>query len=94
MKDKNDKYVALRFAAATNRLAIINVQSGNNEQAIKLFKEALRYHPGYSQVYKNLGVAYLGLADTLNCRRVWAKFLQLEPEDRDAAEIRKWLEVH
>ncbi len=94
LRDKNAKYVALRFAGALNRSGITNMIANKPEPAVHDFTRALEYDPAYNQVYKNLGFAYLDSGDTLNGRRAWQRFLELEPRDEAAGYITEWLRAH
>jgi len=55
-----------------NNSAIIAVNRGDNEQAERLFKEALGIDPGYKSAAYNLGLLYYRMGDNARALQVWS----------------------
>lgn len=66
-------------------------KKGNYRAAAARFEEATRWNPGYAEAYLRLGEAREKLKDTAGAQKAFEKFLELEPDGRRAAEVRKKL---
>lgn len=61
-----------------------------NAAAIR-FKEATRWNPNFAEAYLRLGEAQEKLNDSTAAREAFQRFLDLAPNDKRAAEIKKKL---
>jgi tetratricopeptide (TPR) repeat protein len=66
-------------------------KKGSYPAAIGRYKEALKWNPGFADAWRRIGDAQEKRKDLAGAREAWAKYLQLEPEGKYAAEIRKKL---
>jgi tetratricopeptide (TPR) repeat protein len=64
---------------------------GNYKAAAGRFREATLWNPGFAEAYFRLGEAEDKLRDKKAAREAYAKFLDLAPQDKRAAEVRKKL---
>lgn len=66
-------------------------KKGSFRAAAQRFREATRWNPGDAEAWLRLGEAQEKLKDRAAAREAYAKYLELKPEARNAAEIRKKL---
>jgi Flp pilus assembly protein TadD len=59
--------------------------------AAQRFREATRWNPGEAEGWLRLGEAQEKLKDRAAAREAYAKYLELKPDAKNAAEIRKKL---
>ena len=64
-------------------------KKGSCRAAARRFQEAIKWNPGYAEAYLRLGEAQEKLKDQPAALQAFAKFLELAPEDKRAAEVRK-----
>ena len=55
------------------------------------FREAIKWNEGYAEAYFRLGETCDKLKDPSGARKAYAKFLELEPNSKRAADVRKLL---
>ncbi len=60
--------------------------------AVGRFREATKWNDGNAEAWLLLGQAEEKMKDTKAAREAWEKYLQLAPEAKNAAEVRKKLE--
>jgi tetratricopeptide (TPR) repeat protein len=66
-------------------------KKGSFRAAAKRFEEATRWNPTLAEAFLRWGDALEKLNDKAGARTAWAKFLELEPENKAAGPIRKKL---
>ena len=84
-----ERAVARRFAAASNRAGIARVRRGDLAGAEAEFSQALAFDPRYAQAWLNLGLLtadYLGHKDL--AVHAWRTYLELTPDAPEAANVR------
>jgi tetratricopeptide (TPR) repeat protein len=57
--------------------------------AVMRFREATKWNPNLAEAWLRLGEAEEKRRNTKDAREAYAKYLELQPEARDAAEVRK-----
>ena len=62
---------------------------GSYKAASHRFEEATKWNPGLADAYFKLGEARAKLKDDKGAREAFAKYLELDPEGKDAASLRK-----
>ncbi len=71
--------------------AVANHRMKNYTGAIALFRAAIQLDAGNPTVYKRMGECFRDMGDPLNARAAFKKYLQMEPDARDKAEIERYL---
>lgn len=71
--------------------AVANHRMKNYTGAIALFKAAIQLDAGNPLVYKRMGECYRDMGDIGNARPAFQKYLQMEPDAADKAEIERYL---
>ena len=64
---------------------------GSYKAAARRFEEATKWNPGLAEAYLRLGETHTKLKDPRAARAAWEKYLELEPEGKEASGIRKRL---
>ncbi len=77
---------------AWNDLGMTRLQLGRAEDALRAFRRALALRDDVALVHANLGRALLALKRTSEARRALERALELDPGDRQAAEMLRALE--
>jgi hypothetical protein len=72
------------YAAGTQRLF-----AGDNDSAIREYKQALATYPGYVAGYRGLGLAYAQQGDNAKALQALRTYVGLVPAAKDAPLIRK-----
>jgi len=67
-------------------------RKGSYRAAAGRFLEATRWNPGYAEAYLRLAEAQEKLKDAKAARQAYAKFLELAPDDKRGAEVRRRLQ--
>ena len=67
-------------------------KKGSYHAAAGRFREATRWNDGYGEAWLRLGEAEEKLKDTRAARDAYAKYLEIEADAKNAAEIRKRVE--
>jgi tetratricopeptide (TPR) repeat protein len=89
---KPKEYVFNPLQAANElKIGIYYFKKGSYRAAAKRFQEAGKWNPGYAEAYLRLGEAEEKLKDGEAARAAYAKYLELEPDAKNAAEIQKKL---
>ncbi|MGE5307499.1 MAG: tetratricopeptide repeat protein, partial [Deltaproteobacteria bacterium] len=63
-----------------NNSAIIAVKRGDNDQALRLFNEALSIDPNYKSAAYNLGLLYYRMGDNASALKVWSRLFNFPGE--------------
>jgi len=71
--------------------AVANHKMKNYTGAIALFKAAVQVDAGNPLLYKRMGECYRDMGDLNNARAAFQKYLQMEPDAADKAEIERYL---
>jgi tetratricopeptide (TPR) repeat protein len=66
-------------------------KKGSFRAAAQRFREATRWNPGEAEAWLRLGEAQEKLKDRAAARQAYAKYVELKPDAKNAAEIRKKL---
>ena len=66
-------------------------KKGKYKAAAGRFREATLWNPGFAEAYFRLGEAQEKLRDKKAAHEAYAKFLDLAPQDKRAAEVRNKL---
>lgn len=64
-------------------------KAGKYRPAIMRFQEATRWNTGYAEAYLRLGQASEKIKDFAGAKRAYSKYVELSPDAKNAAEIRK-----
>lgn len=64
-------------------------KKGSHKAAALRYEEALKWNPGLTAAWRKLAVSRGKLKDEKAASEAWKKVLELEPEAKDAKEIRK-----
>jgi tetratricopeptide (TPR) repeat protein len=64
-------------------------KKGSHRAAARRFEEALKWDPNSAEAYRRLGDSKNKLGDTAAARTAYLKYLELEPDSKEAASIRK-----
>jgi tetratricopeptide (TPR) repeat protein len=67
-------------------------KKGSYRAAAMRFREATKWNPGYGEAWLRLGEAEEKQKDLKSAKEAFAKYLEISPDAKDAAEIRKKLE--
>ena len=67
-------------------------KKGSYRAAANRFREATKWNPGSGEAWLRLGEAEEKQKDTKSAKEAFAKYLEISPDAKDAAEIRKKLE--
>jgi len=79
------------FLAARVNLGSTFAQMRRYELAIPQYEAALRIDPNYASAYFDLGAIYLQKREIGPCKKMWRKFLKLEPSGPRARRVREVL---
>jgi tetratricopeptide (TPR) repeat protein len=64
-------------------------KKGSYRAALRRFEEALKWNPTLSEAYLRIGETQLKLRDSKLAKEAFQKYLEMEPESKDAASIKK-----
>ena len=73
------------------RVGLYYFKKGTFKAAARRFEEATKWNPGFADAYAKLGDAYLKLRDEKDAHEAYKKFLELQPDGKEAAAVRKKL---
>jgi len=73
------------------RIGNFYMKKGSFKAAAKRFDEAGKWNPGLAEAFLKLAEAQEKLGDTKAAHQAYQKFLELQPEGKQAAAIRKKL---
>jgi tetratricopeptide (TPR) repeat protein len=90
---KTEEY-AFNPLRAEKELSVGNYyyKKGSYRAAANRYREATKWNPGYGEAWLRLGEAAQKQKDTAAAKEAFAKYLEISPDAKDAAEIRKKLE--
>jgi Flp pilus assembly protein TadD len=66
-------------------------KKGSYRAAAQRFREAARWNPGNAEAWLRLGESQERLKDRAAAREAYSKYLELKPDAKNAAQIRKKL---
>jgi Flp pilus assembly protein TadD len=66
-------------------------KTGSYRAAVNRFREATKWNENYAEAYRRMGEAYDKLKDPAAARKAYQKYLELEPNGKEAAQVRKRL---
>lgn len=89
-KEKEYSFNPLQ-AASEVKIGQFYMKKGSYKAAAARFDEATKWDPGSAEAYLHLGEARDKLKDTKGARAAYAKFLEIAPDDKNAAAVRKKL---
>lgn len=78
-------------AAKELKIGNFYFRRGSFKASARRFEEATRWDPNAAEAFLRLGEAQMKLADSGAARTAWEQYLKLQPEGKQAAEIRKKL---
>jgi tetratricopeptide (TPR) repeat protein len=73
------------------RVGLYYLKKGTVKAAARRFEEATKWNPGYAEAYARLGDALSRLRDEKAAHEAYKKYLELQPEGKEAAAVRKKL---
>ncbi|MFH1800182.1 MAG: tetratricopeptide repeat protein [Candidatus Omnitrophota bacterium] len=78
---KTQPEAPLREASARRSLGVIYTVRGENQKAIRLFRQAIILNPKEVDSYAGLGAAFMNSGDYKNAAQAFQEALELEPEN-------------
>lgn len=78
-------------AAKELKVGAFYFKKGSFRAAARRFEEATKWDPSSGEAWFHLGEAQAKLKDDKAARAAWEKYLEVEPEGKQAAEVRKKL---
>jgi Tfp pilus assembly protein PilF len=78
-------------AAKELKIGAFYFKKGSFRAAARRFEEATKWDPNSSEAWLRLGEAHSKLKDDKAARTAWEKYLELEPEGKQSADIRRKL---
>jgi len=78
-------------AVSATRLGWAYIERGDNSGAVKAFRRALGINSGRAEPHYGLGLAYQSLGRADAAREEYEQYLRIQPDGRDAAEVRAML---
>jgi len=76
------------YGKARYNLAVFLVNEGRYPEAAEQYRLMLTYNPDYVKGYFDLGLIYYNMSKRSEAAVVWEKYLQLQPNDPAAPQIR------
>ncbi|MBC7928274.1 MAG: tetratricopeptide repeat protein [Bryobacteraceae bacterium] len=73
------------------RIGNFYFRKGSYQAARRRFEEATRWNPSLADAWLRLGDTQLKLKDERGARESYMKYVELDPESKDAASVRKRL---
>jgi tetratricopeptide (TPR) repeat protein len=68
------------------------LRKGSYRAAVRRFEEAAKWDPNSAEAYLKLGEAYAKMNDKKGAKNAWKKFLDLQPDSKEAESIRRKIE--
>ena len=78
-------------AAKEMKVGAFYFRKGSFRAAARRFEEATKWDPNSGEAWLRLAETRVKLGDDKAARTAWEKYLELEPEGKQAAEVRKKL---
>jgi outer membrane protein assembly factor BamD (BamD/ComL family) len=66
-------------------------KTGNHRAALGRFREASKWNENYAEAYLRMSEAYDKLKDLAEARKALGKYIELEPNGKQAEQVRKRL---
>jgi Tfp pilus assembly protein PilF len=79
-------------AAKEMKVGNFYLKKRSYKAAVRRFEEALKWDPNASEAYLKLGEVHTKLGNPKAAREAWAKYIEVEPDSKEAARLRKKLE--
>lgn len=90
--NKKTEYVLNPLQAEKEiRVGNYYLKKGSNKAAMRRYEEAVKWDPNSSEGWYKLGEARSKMGDEKGAREAWAKYLEVEPEGKYAASVKKRL---
>lgn len=91
-KEKPKEY-AFNPLQAANEIKVGNYyfKKGSFSAAARRFEEATKWDPANAEAYLRLGETMSKLQNARGAKAAWSKYLELKPDAKDAADIKKRL---
>ena len=67
------------------------LKKGSYRAAVRRFQEALKWNPNHGEAYLRMAEAHLKLDNDKAAREAWKKYLEVEPDGKEASDVRKKL---
>jgi tetratricopeptide (TPR) repeat protein len=81
------------FAQAYYGLALIYYQQGNLEESLRKTDQLLQIDPYFALGYNQLGLVYERLGRKMEAASAYQRYLEMQPNDPKAAEIKQLIEI-
>lgn len=78
-------------AAKEMKVGAFYFKKGSYRAAARRFEEATKWDPNSGEAWLRLGETHSKLKDDKAARAAWEKYLEVDPEGKQAADIRKKL---
>jgi tetratricopeptide (TPR) repeat protein len=78
-------------AAKELKIGGFYLKKGSYRAAVRRFQEALKWNPNAGEAYLRIGEAQTKLGDHKAAREAWSKYIEVEPESKEAESLRKKL---
>lgn len=78
-------------AAKEVKIGLFYAKKGKHKAAAQRFEEAVKWDPTSAEAWLNLGDAREKLKDAAGAKEAWAKYLEISPDAKNAAAVRKKL---
>lgn len=78
-------------AAKELKVGAFYFKKGSYRAAARRFEEATKWDPNSGEAWLRLGEAHAKLKDDKAARAAWEKYLEVDPEGKEASDIRKKL---
>lgn len=85
--------IAPNYPKAYNNLGALYADMGRHQDAIAVFEETTRRFPDYANGFKNLAMAYASQKRVRPALAAMRRYAELAPEDAEAKEIVRKLEI-
>ena len=92
--DQHKEYTLNPLQAAKElKVGVFYMKKGSYKAAVRRFEEATKWDPNSAEAYLRLGEAHSKAGDQKAAHDAWKKYLELEPDGKNAASIRKKIKV-
>jgi len=78
-------------AAKEMKIGAFYMKKGSFKAAVRRFEEATKWDPNSADAFLHLGEAQSKLGNEKAAREAWEQFLKMQPDSKQAPEIRKKL---
>lgn len=81
LKGADSKHIATVMI----EMGVASFNSGNLQQAMEMFKRVLEIQPDHARAHYHLGLCYVSMGETSKGKEMLTRFVELAPQDPDAA---------